>query len=143
MTLDSDADMADANQYESPNSETVIDVVARPIRPPYVWTTLLIFVGGCFLLLLNRQVFTNTLVFLGFTSASGMMWIRYTIRSRQETKGPPGIYVLLAHTVVLIGFATGLPVVSLCRACALKICASVALYNSRLGEACYSAFTTG
>jgi threonine/homoserine efflux transporter RhtA len=68
-----------------------------------------LIIGGCFLLLLNGQVFTNTLVFLAFAAVSGMMWIRYVVRSRKDAGARLGVYVLLAHIVVLIAFAAGLP----------------------------------
>lgn len=109
MTSGSDAEMADGNPYESPNSETGSAAVGRPPRPLYAWTLFLLFVGGCFLLLMNGQVFTNTLVFLAFTATSAMMWTQYAFRSRQESSGRVDMYVLLAHVIVLIAFAIGLP----------------------------------
>jgi hypothetical protein len=109
MTSGSNAEMADGNPYESPNNESGVNAVARPLRPPYVWSVILLFIGGCCLLLLNGQVFTNTLIFLGFVALSGMMWIRYVVRVSENAGRRLGAYVLLAHVVVLIAFAAGLP----------------------------------
>lgn len=109
MTFGSNTKMEDGNRHASPNSETGNPAVGRPPRPLYAWTLILLFVGGCFLLLLNGQVFTNTLVFIGFTATSAMMWMRYALRSRKESSGRLGMYVLLAHVIVLFVCVLGLP----------------------------------
>jgi uncharacterized membrane protein YjjP (DUF1212 family) len=109
MTSGSHAEMPDGNPYESPKSKSGVNAVARPLRPPYVWSVMLLFIGGCFLLLVNGQVFTNTLIFLGFGAVSGIMWIRYVVLASKSAGARLGLYVLLAHVVVLIAFAAGLP----------------------------------
>jgi cell division protein FtsW (lipid II flippase) len=109
MTSGSTAEMADGNPYESPNCERGIEAIERPLRPPYVWSVILLFIGGCCLLLLNGQFFSNTLVFLGFTAVIAMIWIRYVVRSWKNTRTWLGIFLLLAHVVVMIAYAARLP----------------------------------
>jgi hypothetical protein len=108
-TSGANAEMADGNPYESSKHESSVNAVARPLRPPYVCSVLFLFTGGCFLLLLNGQLFTNTLIFLGFAAVSGMMWIRYVLRAGKNAGTRLGVYVLLAHVVVLIVLMAGLP----------------------------------
>ena len=102
-------DMTNDNPYDSPSSASGRNAVSPATRPPYVSTMILIFVGGCFLLLLNGQVFTNTLVFLGFIAVSGTIWMCHAIWSRQNTRTRFRLYVLLVHVVVLIAFTFDLP----------------------------------
>ncbi len=97
--------MVDGNRNDSPKSKTE----ARPLRPPYFWSAVLLSIGGCFLLLLNGQVFTNALIFLGFATASGLLWIRYVVRRGEDATSRFGERVLLAHFVVLIAVVVGLP----------------------------------
>jgi hypothetical protein len=62
-----------ANPYESPKE------VGSPVAPSLPWSrvvvsSVLVFVGTCFLLLLDGQVFTNGLYCLGFLLASALLW---------------------------------------------------------------------
>jgi hypothetical protein len=100
-----------ANPYQSPESSShdVTDTGARPIRPPYMWSGILLVIGVCFLLLLNGQFFTNTLVFLGLVVLSTILWAPVLVRARQNDYRRLALYVIFGHLVLIVFFATGLP----------------------------------
>jgi len=99
------------NPYRSP--KTVADghgdAVVDPMRLPWAWSGCLLFVGVCFLLLLNGQHFTNGTVFVGAVVASGLLWIWPSVRSRSDDQRRVACYVLAAHVFFAIIFMSGLP----------------------------------
>ena len=99
------------NQFAPQITETepMKSAAKKRLRRPYRWTALLIFIGLFFLCLLDGQVFTNRLIFLGCVAASGALWIRFIKRSPD-----PGIQlgvflVLMLHVLILSLFSNGLP----------------------------------
>jgi uncharacterized membrane protein len=68
-----------------------------------------LFIGGCFLLLLNGQVFTNAIVFLGFAVTSSVLWLPIIFRSKHNDHRRIAAWIFLGHLAVMIAFATGLP----------------------------------
>lgn len=107
----SDSPMTTVNPYDPPlaKNDDAVPNVAASIRPPYPWTICLLIIGGFFLLLLNGQVFTNSLVFLACVVASGAFWLRFIVRAGQIDQQRLAFYALLIHAVFMIAFATGLP----------------------------------
>ncbi len=99
------------NPYESPESsqEGTTNTETPQIRPPYVWSGGLLFVGVCVLLLLNGQFFTNTLAFLGFVAVSTVIWIPLLVRSKDDDHRRIALYVIFAHLVLFIFFASAVP----------------------------------
>jgi hypothetical protein len=97
------------NPYEP--SETATQRIAttpRPLRPPLVLSGVLLLIGACFLLLLNGQVFTNTLVFLGLCAASALLWIRFVSRSERNRLRRLAWYVVFGHIVLIVALVPGL-----------------------------------
>ena len=104
--------MSNDNPYQSPHASTgraAVDGDLHLTRPPYLWTVLLLFIGSCFLLLLNGQVFTTSLVFLGFISISSVLWLPRVLRAKHKDHQRLAFYVLLGHAIVMIVFAVGMP----------------------------------
>lgn len=100
--------MADQNPYVAPASPTLNDESTGSSSPPSVLSGILLFIGMCFLLLLNGQQFTNRLIFLGFVSASGFLWFRH--RARNHSCDPnAGRFAIAIHLILLIAFAATLP----------------------------------
>lgn len=94
--------MADENPYVAPST-----TVNTP-SPPRLLTGILLLVGTSFLLLLNGQHFTNRLIFLGFTSTSGLVWYWYREHAISRDSSA-GRLALLIHLILLIAFAATLP----------------------------------
>jgi hypothetical protein len=78
-------------------------------RPPYLTTVLLLFMGCCFLLLLNGQVFTNALIFLGFGAVSGLLWCRLVLGTKHQGYQRLAFGVIVGHIVVMTALMIGLP----------------------------------
>lgn len=103
--------MNSTNPYQSPETSEggTDDRTVRPKRLPVVWSSGLLFLGACNQLLLNGQVFTNTVVFLVFVAISAVLWLPILVRSQDEDHRRIALYVLFAHAVIFVLFATGLP----------------------------------
>ena len=99
------------DSHESPEtSETeATSTTTCFTRPPYTLSGVLLLIGICNLLLLNGQFFTNTVVFLAFVTLSAITWLPVLLRSKVEDHRRIALYVLFAHAVVVLFFATGLP----------------------------------
>ena len=99
--------MADENPYAAPSTPAGT-AIADSHSPPRVITGILLFIGTCFLLLLNGQHFTNRLVFLTLVAVSGSIWYRY--RARAYSHDPnAGRLSLMLHLILLVAFAVTLP----------------------------------
>lgn len=68
-----------------------------------VLSCLLLFVGCLFLLLMNGQLFTNQLVFLGFCAASGLLWLGPAREQRLAQ------WVIVVHAAVILATLIMLP----------------------------------
>jgi hypothetical protein len=95
--------MVVVNPYDPP--KTVGAVVATG----FPWTrvaasSILLFIGFSFLLLVNGQVFTNRIWFLGFLAPSGLLWVRRWRESRRLT-----LSVLLLHAILMLAIIASLP----------------------------------
>lgn len=99
------------NQFAPPIAETEATQPAakKRLRRTYGWTALLIFIGFSFLCLLNGQVFTNQLVFLGCVAASCVLWIRFIKRSPDPGIELGVLLILMIHVMILVSFSKGLP----------------------------------
>ena len=82
--------------------------MAQSPRRLIVFSSLLLFVGVVFLLLLNGQVFTNAVVFLGLCTISSLLWLPLRVPTPCKQYRRWEFYVLLGHLLVIIAFATGL-----------------------------------
>jgi hypothetical protein len=82
---------------------------ARPLRPPILLTGTLLVIGVAFLLLLNGQVFTNTIVFLAFCAASVLLWIRLLFPADRNHHRRLAVVVVLGHLLIMLAFVPGLP----------------------------------
>jgi hypothetical protein len=105
------APMMTPHPYEALGANTDVPTsdAAQGLQKESVWTVILLGIGGCFLLLLNGQVFTNTLIFLGFALASSSTWLRAAIRSQQSRNQRLAFYVLFGHVFFIIVFAADMP----------------------------------
>ncbi len=101
--------MPGSNPYESPHCESGVKAVSCPAHPPYVASVILWLLGVFMLLLLNGQVFSNALVFLGLVAMSAIMWGRLLIRRNRSIQRRLAVCVLIAHFVVLFIVAIVLP----------------------------------
>lgn len=103
--------MNPTNPYQSPKTSEggTDDRTVQPKRLPVWWSGGLLFIGVCNLLLLNGQVFTNTVVFLVFVAISAVLWLPILVRFQDEDHRRIALYVLFAHAVLVVFFATGLP----------------------------------
>ena len=102
--------MNDSNPYRSPRVSPDGAAGAPPrVAPRFVLTGVLLTVGVAFLLLLNGQVFTNALVFLGFCTASLVAWIPLVVRSENRGQRRLAFYVIVFHVVLVLGTAPSLP----------------------------------
>ena len=99
--------MSEENPYASPTSADTEIAHHSPVILCVV-TGILLLVGACFLLLMNGQHFTNRLIFLGFVSASGLLWLRFRVKSRSRDPNA-GRFALLIHLILLVAFAATLP----------------------------------
>ncbi|MEM7316662.1 MAG: hypothetical protein AAF497_26310, partial [Planctomycetota bacterium] len=100
--------MVDENPYVAPSAPAAETEIIDQPSPPRLLTGILLFVGTCFLLLLNGQHFTNRLIFLGFVAASALLWYRH--RGRNRSRNPnAGRFALLIHVILLVAFAATLP----------------------------------
>ena len=82
--------------------------MAKSPRRSIVFSSLLLFIGVVFLLLLDGQVFTNALVFLGLCTISSVLWLPLRVPTACKQHRRWVFYVLLGHLLVIIAFATGL-----------------------------------
>lgn len=100
------------NPDQSPRAATDGGTAAntsnRQMRPPCAWSGVLLLVGAYFLLLLNGQVFTNTLVFVACMAGSAILWGPLLLRSRDEDHRRIALYVIFGHVILIILFASGL-----------------------------------
>jgi hypothetical protein len=91
------------NPYESPAAPVPPGIAKVPAARRQLFGTLtsslLVLIGTGFALLLNGQVFTNSLVFLGCCAASLAIWL-----SKPKPRGTGTLFVILLH-VALIGLA--------------------------------------
>ena len=100
--------MVDENPYVAPTTTGIETTITDQPSPPRLLTGILLFVGTCFLLLLNGQHFTNRLIFLGFVAVSAFLWYRH--RARNHSRDPnAGRFALLIHLILLVAFAATLP----------------------------------
>jgi hypothetical protein len=107
-----EAIVSDANPYKSPiasSENAVAGGAARSPRWPAVFSAVLILIGGCFLSLLNGQVFTNTLVFISCTALSATLWIPFATRSKERQRRLVGCLIIFGHLALIALFATNLP----------------------------------
>ena len=90
-------------------SQVVDEEVPVPRVPMsrLVMSSLLLFIGGMSLLLLNGQVFTNSLVFLGLCMLSGLIWLPLAVRRRPWHL--LGCCVVAVHVAILLGVLCYLP----------------------------------
>ena len=98
--------MAEENPYVAPSSAAESNAITDP--PPRLLSGILLFVGTCFLLLLNGQHFTNRLVFLGLVAVSAFLWYRFRSRARAHDPNA-GRFALLIHLILFLAFAVTLP----------------------------------
>ena len=103
--------MSISNPYKSPAAlpDSREEAAARRLRRPFAWTGFLLFVGVIFLLLLNGQVFTNGIVFLGCAVLSATLWVPHLFPSPRNEHARLAFYILLAHLVLIATFASSLP----------------------------------
>lgn len=99
---------APAVEAEAVEAEAIND--ASPTRLPIVGSAVFLIAGCVFLLLLNGQVFTNTLIFLGFVATSGLVWLRFLGRPADKDSRRLAFIVIFAHLCVIVAFARDLPV---------------------------------
>lgn len=100
------------NPFESPNASPegpTPESESQLQRTPYVLTALLLSIGGCFLLLLNGQVFTNTLVFLACAAVSALLCLPTLLTPRSPDRRRLAFYVVIGHVAVILAIAVGLP----------------------------------
>ena len=101
--------MADSNPYSAPSalSDETVDAVID-LSPPRLVSCILLFVGTCFLLLLNGQHFTNAVFVLAFVLASAGLWMRFRARAKAKTP-TAGKSALMIHAILFFAFAATLP----------------------------------
>ncbi len=100
--------MVDEHRYVAPSTVAAETAITDHPSPPRLLTGILLFVGTCFLLLLNGQHFTNRLIFLGSVAASTLLWYRYRVRNHSRAPNA-GRFALLIHLILLVTFAATLP----------------------------------
>ena len=61
------------------------------------------------MLLLNGQIFTNALAWLACLTISAALWLPHMIAANNQTCRRLAMYVVLAHAVLIIAVAAGLP----------------------------------
>ncbi|HUE72513.1 MAG TPA: hypothetical protein VMP01_16635 [Pirellulaceae bacterium] len=66
---------------------------------------LLVLIGSIFLLLMNGQLFTNRLIFLGFCGASALLWL-WPALSREQRLAR---WIIGVHLVVMLATLVLLP----------------------------------
>lgn len=100
--------MVDENPYGAPSTTAVESAIVEQPSSPLLISGILLFVGTCFLLLLNGQHFTNRLIFIGFVAASAFQWYRYRtlVHARDSDVGR---FALLIHLILLLALAATLP----------------------------------
>lgn len=98
------------NHFASRISETEATqpVAKKRLRRPYGWSALLIFIGLLFLCLLNGQVFTNRIVFLGCVTASTLLWGCFINRSLAPDHERSARLIVIIHGLILGAFSSGL-----------------------------------
>ncbi len=104
--------MNQPNPYQSPDScstELAGVGVERVSGPPYGRTVALLFIAGCFSLLLNGQVFTNALVCVGCLTLSSAFWIRFLQTRPNPTQWRRGLGILVVHWLLIIAALVALP----------------------------------
>ena len=101
--------MSSGNPYASPAQPVSEGRTARSPRPPFIWSAIVLLVGGFFLLLLDGQVFRNACIFLGGLIASTAFWCVFFIRDQQRRYRRLASYVLFGHIVLAIVIVANLP----------------------------------
>ncbi len=98
------------NPYRSPEaSANGAPGAPRRVVLRFALTALLLMVGVGFLWLLNGQVFTNALIFLGFCTASLVVWIPLAVSSPDRGRRPLALLVIGVHVGLMLGIASSLP----------------------------------
>jgi hypothetical protein len=90
------------NPYQPPAARGGSQRATRQLRPPWTWTSCSLFVGACFLLLLDGQVFRNTLVFLASLVLSLAIWTWFAFRTPDSDQRRVAVYVVLGHACLVV-----------------------------------------
>jgi hypothetical protein len=81
----------------------------KSCRPPIIRSSLLIFFGMVFLCLLDGQNFTHAIVFMFCVAVSGVLWLRYGMKSGLLYQRGVIPLLLSFHIGLLMFFSIGLP----------------------------------
>jgi hypothetical protein len=102
--------MTSVNPHASPKATTSkFWKTPPPTRLAFLVSGILLAFGVFFLLLLDGQVFTNTLVFLWLCTASCLVWVGMLPVLRGKDRERLATYVILAHVVLIAAFSLTLP----------------------------------